>query len=311
MKIFIDDKKLSGGPLVFRDRLIKQFKKRDYIIVHDPDESCDVELGFIVLRSKKAKKKILRLDGVYYQQNQISMNEEIRRSIEKSDAVICQSEFSKNMIEKMVCKLPNQNTVIMNGIDYELIKSSPVGKKYASRQFVMCADWRNTKRPLSAIHGFNKYIKSYGDTDSKLLVIGDFTDYLEKVNKKILVNCIFVNRVENGKIYQHYKSSDYMIHLCYIDSCPNAVVEGVACGLPTLCTNLGGTSEIVGKYGIVMHCDSFNYTSIPKVSDALDPDMVALGIKKLTKLDRNPEYINRLDINITVDKYINFIETIL
>jgi len=294
MKVFIGEKKLSGGPLIFRQRLIDALSNKGHIICTNPEEECDVEIGFISFLSKKAKKKILRLDGVYYQKHQISMNESIKKSIQVSDAVICQSEFSKKMIENMVCKLPEKYAIIGNGVDYDLIKSANSSKRYTTTQFIMCADWRNTKRPKSAIRGFNKWIKMFGHNDSKLVILGDFSEYKNYFSSNDIKNCIIKGKVDNRLICDYYKSSDFMLHLCFIDSFPNAVVEGVACGLPVLCTNLGGTREIVKDHGIVIHCDDFKYETISKVSDDLDPEMVAIGINKLVKIKKNPSYIERL-----------------
>lgn len=311
MKVFIGEKKLSGGPSVFRKRLVNALLNKGYQVFSDPEENCDVEIGFISFLGKNVKKKILRLDGVYYQQHQISMNDSIKKSIQISDAVICQSDFSKKMIENMVCKLPSRCEIIGNGVDYEMIKGANSNKRYSNNQFIMCADWRNTKRPKSAIRGFNRWVKMYGISDAKLVILGDFSDYIRRFSSNEMKNCIVKGNVNNNIIYDYYKSSDFMLHLCFIDSFPNAVVEGVACGLPVLCTNLGGTSEIVKNYGIVMHCDSFSYKSIPKINDDLDPEMVAIGINKLFKLKKNPSYIERLDINTIVDKYINFLESVV
>jgi glycosyltransferase involved in cell wall biosynthesis len=49
-----------------------------------------------------------------------------------------------------------------------------------------------------------------------------------------------------------YKTSDYMIHLAWLDHCPNVIVEALSQGCPVICTDSGGTKEIVKDNGIVI-----------------------------------------------------------
>lgn len=310
MKIFISDKKLSGGPSVFRELLINSIKKRGYHLASDSSESVDIELGFISFKSKNAKKRILRLDGVYYQSHQVSMNSEIKQNIKKADAIIYQSEFSKSMVKNMVLNTSVSDCVIHNGTDLNKIKLTNTVKKHAKTQFVMCADWRNTKRPMSAVMGFCKWIKDNKIKDTKLVIIGDFSKYKNKILGEYKNSIVLLGDVKNSSIFPILKSSDFMLHLCFIDSCPNSVVEGVSCGLPVLCTNLGGTREIVGDYGHVINCDSFNFSPIEKVLDNISPEIVSNGINTLYNKNYDNINIKNLDINEVVDKYIKFMESL-
>jgi len=49
-----------------------------------------------------------------------------------------------------------------------------------------------------------------------------------------------------------YKAADYLIHLAYMDHCPNVVIEALACNLPVICADSGGTKEIVKDSGIII-----------------------------------------------------------
>jgi glycosyltransferase involved in cell wall biosynthesis len=310
MKIFISEKKLSGGPSVFKELLINSLKNKGYHLVSDVSEKVDIELGFISFKSKNAKKRILRLDGVYYQSHQVSMNSEIKESIKKADAIIYQSEFSKSMVKSMILDTNVPDCVIYNGTDLNKIKLSNPCKKYAKTQFVMCADWRNTKRPMSAIRGFYKWVKDNKVKDTKLVIIGDFGKYKNEILSDYKKNIVLLGNIKNSSIFPILKSSDFMLHLCFIDSCPNSVVEGISCGLPVLCTNLGGTREIVEDYGHVINCDSFNFSAIEKVSDNISPDIVSNGISILYNKNYNNISSKNLDINQVVDKYIKFMESL-
>ena len=42
-----------------------------------------------------------------------------------------------------------------------------------------------------------------------------------------------------------YRSAHVLIHLKYLDPCPNVVIEGMASGLPVIYSESGGTAELV------------------------------------------------------------------
>ena len=102
-----------------------------------------------------------------------------------------------------------------------------------------------------------------------------------------------------------------MIHLCHVDSCPNVVIEGISCGLNVLCTNLGGTPEIVGNNGVILNVDKMwegKYLPSPKKFplDTLNRSDVAKGIIKLMRMRTTPD-ITIFDINKVASKYAKII----
>ena len=44
-----------------------------------------------------------------------------------------------------------------------------------------------------------------------------------------------------------YRAADIYVTTKYLDPCPNAVLEAMACGLPVLYSASGGTPELVGE----------------------------------------------------------------
>ena len=51
---------------------------------------------------------------------------------------------------------------------------------------------------------------------------------------------------------QVFSAADWMIHLAWLDHCPNSVVVGMSQGCGIICASSGGTYEAVGKNGIVV-----------------------------------------------------------
>jgi len=96
-----------------------------------------------------------------------------------------------------------------------------------------------------------------------------------------------------------YKKADYLVHVSIQDGIPNAIVEGMACGLPILVSNVSDLPELVelGKNGFV--CD-------PK-----RPESIAAGMEKLILLDDTSyESMSRNSRNIAekyfgVDRFVD------
>jgi len=61
-----------------------------------------------------------------------------------------------------------------------------------------------------------------------------------------------------------YRLCDAMIHITYLDACPNSVVESIVAGCPVICTSEGGTSELVreGVNGLVIPDKPYKFKPI-------------------------------------------------
>ena len=151
-----------------------------------------------------------------------------------------------------------------------------------------------------------------------LYVIGEMgvegrKEDLDIYKRKYSSNYIhFLGKKSNQETISIMKACDYQIHLAFIDICPNIVLEGLACGLKILCTNLGGTPELVKNNGIILRVDKFWKTKyLKKTKDDLDrlkPSIVADGICRLLKLTGRKPVV--FDINDTIERYVKVIEDV-
>jgi glycosyltransferase involved in cell wall biosynthesis len=298
MKIYIENNKLTGGPSVFKYRLINSFKNK-IKTTHNINEDFDCELAFIDVSKKHNKPILLRIDGCYTHEHNKNRNKNIIESIKKSKAIIYQSNFSKEMYEKYL-KINKENSVILNGIDYNYTNSVSEDYSVEPGSFVAVANWRDGKRPMSTIKGFLE-----ASTGTKLYVIGNIEN---KIKDK---NIVYLGNIKEDRVISVLKRTDYMIHLCHLDSCPNSVVEAIACNNNVLCTNLGGTKEIVKDNGYVLDVDSWDFTAMKKdYYDNLCPKIVAEGIYNLLKIKKDFTR-DDLDIDKVSDKYISYIKSTL
>ncbi len=73
----------------------------------------------------------------------------------------------------------------------------------------------------------------------------------------------------------HLMRADLALHLKYKDPCPNAVIERMACGLPHVFSNSGGTPELIANAGIALEVpDTWEYQA------SVDPEQLASAIEQ-------------------------------
>jgi len=319
IKVFIQTDKFKGGPAVFRSRLISELNKFDDIkIVTSINDKFDIELAFIRKIYKHNKPYILRVDGCYYQSDRKSYNRPLEKAILGSKYVIFQSSFSFELCKNILdissrIKDKSNYSIIYNGIDLDYVNKIEPNKSINHGSFVACARWRDNKRTFSILKGFMK-----ANTGKHLYMIGDIglgenSSYMSKVKKYKSEYIHILGSKSQKETISILKACDYQIHLCHIDSCPNIVIEGMTCGLNVLCSNLGGTPELVGNNGIILNVDNMwsgKYLSSSVKLDSLKKSIVADGIKKLVKIKSKPDPL-KFDIKNVAKKYVEIIKKII
>ncbi len=279
------------GPNTFGTRLADCLARRGHEIV-DHNKDYDIFLCFIepTTRPRPGSKFIQRLDGIWFKpENYISHNQGIKQAYYYSDHVIWQSEFDKNMIENFWG--PKKGTIIHNGISLNSIAISPeiksIREKY-QRVFTCSANWHRQKRLKENIQLFQK-IASDKDV---LLVLGSNWDYVTD-DKRI----VYLGNQPHNTCLQLYAISDWFIHLAWLDHCPNVVVEALSQNCPVICTDSGGTHEIVRNNGlIVKETQKYQF----QLCDYDNPPCLDINVILNDKISVDPHY---LDIELVADKY--------
>ena len=319
IKVFISTNKFKGGPAIFRNRLISALDKFDDIdIVTNVENKFDIGLEFIRKTSKYDKPYILRASNCYYFNGYKPWNNKpIAKSIKNSKYAIFQSKFAYKLLNR-VLRLETRDlikygySIIYNGIDLDYINNIEPSKSIEPGSFVACARWDPNKRPLSLIRGFLK-----ADTKRHLYIIGGIgvegrgKNLGDKYKSKYIH---FLGEKSNKETISILKACDYQMHLSFIDICPNIVIEGLACGLNILCTNMGGTPELVGKNGAILDVDNFWKTKYLKKRiedlDNLNSKIVAKGIHKLLKVKTVPD-VKMFNIDRVAKDYRKIIKRVL
>ena len=256
---------------------------------------------------------IVRMDGIYFGSFGNTplgqrLNSIILKSIERSDAIIFQSNYSHDLVCKYFGNIRKPYEIILNGapINPRLFnRSHEDGKPFV---FVCIAKWRNFKR-LDAIIQTIELINN--EVPTELIVVGAVPS---KSNFSGRANIQFKGDRSQIEINELLKNAHALIHLSWFDACPNSVVEAICSGLPVICSNLGGTKEIVSmaNAGLISQCDALlvDYSDVdlekppsPNFNVLVDDCIKLINSYNSIVAEMN---IGTLDINLTAKRYINF-----
>lgn len=254
----------------------------------------------------KHSKYILRLDGVYWDKHLDPRNKHIAANYAKADGVVYQSEFCKKGAEvqlgKFGVKCTGAIAVINNGADSEFYTNIPAAKKEFKYQVIASARWRRNKRLMEIATTIIKLGDEYG------LWVAGKPDYKIK-HPRIK----YLGRLDQKPLASYYKGADIMLHLAPYDPCPNSVIECIAAGTPVVCTNSGGTPELVGDdNGIISKADTpFDFTLVDQTkARPIKYERVIKDVKKLIARGAKPKF-GAVAIGRVAEQYYQFFMKVL
>lgn len=290
MKLYLDnfDNNSDSGPNGFAKKLLNNLVTKNQIKISDYN-NCDLSFCLIQSTLKKEKPTVLRLDGIYFNSSQDfeSLNRPIRQTYEKSDAVVFQTLFNKNLIEHWFGKHQNYH-VIRNGTNFDVISSIPkitsVVLDAFSEVWSCAASWRPHKRLDENI----RYFLEFAPQDACLVVMGKGAEQWLVEHPRIL----YAGHVTWDQQISIYKRSSTFLHLAWFDHCPNVVVDARASGCKIVCSSTGGTKEIAGLDATIINEDDWDFRPIRLYEP---PVMNFSNIRQ-----------NEFNIDIGIEKVTNF-----
>lgn len=304
----MDGIKETGKGLFF-GRLSKEMKNQGITIISDLELAHDISLQAVIQTPTNTKKYVIRLDGIW-NNTEMDFNKENKKiigSLSRANGIIYQSNFSKIMCDKYL-GIPNKEyAIIGNG--------APIddAQKTNEKIVFVSSRWRPHKRLEDAIETFLLADIS----DSLLWVAGnlELCGIKESKLKEYRHNprIFFLGVLNEKQMKTCLRKAMAFIHLCWLDYCPNGVVEALAAGLPVITNNVGGTCELVeNSGGFVLPLDK-------------DYDLMPCQLYSPPKIDRNQVaealrfcFLNEIyvkndhiDIRKIAAKYIRFFESLL
>lgn len=213
----------------------------------------------------------------------------IEPTLKKASVLVVPSDYLKNVFEKFGFSA----TVIPNIIDLKKFKYN----------YRVCVQNKNkpmlvVARNLEAIYGINMAIKAISIVKEeipgvKLYIAGNgpLEESLKQQVHELNIsdNVEFTGRLSPDEVSKLYSVVDIMLNPTTVDNMPNSILEGLACGIPVITTNVGGIPYIVSDYETALMVEVNNYQMMAdKVTQLINDDnlyekLVINGIKQIEK----------------------------
>jgi glycosyltransferase involved in cell wall biosynthesis len=320
VRIHLDNVARFGtGPGTFANRLAGELFQRGHTMVNDGLQA-DISLVFIEPTGKPlAKKVVQRLDGIWFKPLEFhTKNVNIKALYQQADAVVWQSKFDRTMSlrhwgmpgEKrfLGCVLPEPvDTIIGNGIELkpvtEITMPGLASLRSQYEQIYVCSsNWHPQKRLKANIDLFEHLRPNH--KSSCLIILGAGPDV-----RASGPHIYYAGSTDPDTYNQIYSIANWMLHLAWADHCPNVVVEALAQGTPVVCSEVGGTKELIGRYGVVLKDAPYNF----ELFDYDNPP--SIDVKQVSSLPTRQELdytsIQNIDIKHVADQYVRLFESLV
>jgi glycosyltransferase involved in cell wall biosynthesis len=284
----------------------------------------DISLFSSVARPNYGRPYVLRVDNIFIDKmdtcgSNTDLNLPIFRSIKNAHGVVFQSDFSRLLVKRFMGSPTVPQCVIPNGVD--LGEFSPSGPDLRNRlniprdAFVLMTSalWRPHKRLDSIVDLFGALAEERRDL--YLLVLGGGISRTTVLDHPRIR---YAGHIDPSQLAVWYRSADLFIYLSWLDACPNTVIEAIASGLPVVCSNQGGTQEIVthAHAGIVSRADQRYSFDLVDYYSPPQPNLKVILEAVYEVLNNLPEYRAKIesaavDINQTARRYVQFVENCL
>ena len=265
MKIFLHNfnPNSNSGPNKFCRQLFMVLIKEFGVKIVESQNEADLEFASINFIKEPIKPSVVRLDGIYFNSDQDfeSQNIPIKYTYDNASSAIFQTSFNKELIEKWFGS-KKTSFVINNGPDEVIIdnlKALHLDGLEDKDIWCCASSWRPHKRLKDNLD----YFCENASKDAIMIVAGANADS-EIINKysKLSGNRVFyAGELDYNTLVSLFKRASTLVHLAFLDHCPNVVVDAQYAGCKIICSSTGGTSEVVYN-GRVIQEDQWNFEPI-------------------------------------------------
>jgi glycosyltransferase involved in cell wall biosynthesis len=306
-----------SGKGFFAQRLVDAMRKQGAEVTSDVREKVDVALHIGHIRyESRARVNVLRVGParVSTHENYAELNHIRRKSMKLADGIIYQSDYSKQVQDEFAGTVDKPFAVIYNGADPEFYAGlSPMVQSYKWPFLASTRKWIAQKRLKDIIESF----QMAEIPDSCLYVTGE-TLGQEKPYRKV-ENVRFTGPLDQTELGQFYRMATALVHIVYLDACPNSVVEAVCAGCPVICTDQGGTKEVAqcGQHVIIpdkqFKFKPVNLNKPPRIDhQVLANAMVDMTVGQQMDTPEVAGLMKKLvSIDYTAHQYLKFFERLL
>jgi len=205
----------------------------------------------------------------------------------KSNLLIIKCEMEKEKVFAINSKLKLK--IISNGVDTQ--KYKPVDRSENEQIQLICV------ARLIKLKGQDLLIKAISQLKNEGIIFqvvlvgdGDETANYKSMAKELHVSHLvdFKGYIERERIEKFYQKADIFVLPSCSEGMSNALLEAMACGLPVIVTNVGGTHELVteGENGFIFQVGDKDQLSNIIKNIAKEPHILKeMGIKSRVRAE--------------------------
>jgi glycosyltransferase involved in cell wall biosynthesis len=269
MKIYIEysfRKSAWGGGNQFLKSLKKEFEKYG-IYSNSPDGSNIILFNahqnhkqVVKLKAKFPTKVFAhRMDGIYKLYNhKRDTRQDVGFNLNKriANCTIFQTNWAKKEHENFGFKLDKPYDIICNAPNGKMFNTNYVKTK-SNKVRLVCTSWSTNK---------NKGFEYYKFLDENLNFDKYSFTYIGNDPRIKFKNIQKIGPFDTLELSKHLKENDIFITASKHECCSNSLLEAMACGLPSIGLDSGGTPEIIKNGGELFSSKNDLIKCIDKVS---------------------------------------------
>lgn len=315
----------DGGPTVFMRRLREAVRVQGLAkVTYFFDPRADILICSNVVRNPWRKPYMFRVDGISFDlglgpKENARRNAPISAGLENAAGIVFQCRFGASLVDRFLRVPQSPSVIIPNGVDLtEFTPSGPdLRKKLGIAKdeivFITSAKWRAHKRLESVVQVFDAFTTATG-RQARLIVLGQ----LDRQPTRMPPGMMLIGHIPHKELPAWYRTADILLFFSWLDYCPNTVCEALASGLPVVCTNQGGTRELVEMTngGIVVEVDDdFTFCEVDLYHPpSPEPAILLKGVMEaVTKRGQIIAGMKReaVGIDAVARRYVQFAEQIV
>ncbi|MDO9546703.1 MAG: glycosyltransferase family 4 protein [Pelolinea sp.] len=264
----------AGGPSSFQSKLIKGLGEIGISVNHDPRDPSTSALLIIggtrkfddlVYAKHSGIRIVQRLDGMnwlhkkkftgikhYIRSERMNLQLSFTRRM-FADAVVYQSNFTRDWWHTVYGSLKTPHTVIYNGVDLDTFSPAKINSRPINtiRLLVVEGSFKggHERDLLNAVELANHLPDQVGKP-VELLIAGNLPESMKTlITTHPLVTINWLGLVPHEEIPELDRSAHILFPAEINAACPNSLIEALGCGLPVVSYATGSLPELIGENG--------------------------------------------------------------
>lgn len=234
-------------------------------------------------------------------------------SARRAHAVICPSEYCRQIVIADLGIDPNRVVCVYHGIGSEFIPDGPIAADRLGihQPYILCISAISQhKNLLSLVRAFNLMIEKRSDLPHKLVFIGGVSDYnyYSHFNNEVISaenlksRVVIIPGMLHSELPSIYRGATVFVLPSLIESFGLPAIEAMACGVPVIVSKAGALPEVCQDAAIY-----FEPTNIEELTEALLRVITDQKLRKIL-IDRSLQRARDFSWDIAAKKTLAIFE---